>query len=677
MTRHLLVSSSFLFAALAAAQPVQQVTITGRTLTPLAIGGFGDTPLARSPLSGSQLTEAQLNDAGARSIADLTRLDASANDAYNAEGYWSNLSVRGFTLDNRFNYRRDGLPINAETAIALHNKSALEILKGTSGVQAGTSAPGGLVNFVVKRPDRNLRSATLGWRENGTLGAVVDVSQRFGEHDVFGLRVNAAAERLDPQTRNLKGDRHLLALAGDWRIGTDTLVEAELETGRQSQPSLPGFSLLGGVVPDAHTIDPRTNLNNQPWSLPVVFDGHTGSLRVTRRFGDWRVAAHAMTQRLRTDDRIAFPFGCSAEAAFDRYCSDGSFDLYDYRSENERRRIDALDVSLAGKAALAGVEHQITVGVLRSRFKDRLPDLAFNFAGTGRIDGSVVTPPAPDPIPGSAVARNGSSTELYLRDAVRFDERFSAWFGLRHTRLYRGDEQSFTTPWLALGVAVAPNTLVYASWGQGVESYVTPNLPTYANPGAVLPAQKSRQFELGVKGRVATDVQWSVAGFDIRRPFVSDTGSEFLVDGSQRHRGVEAQLEGRRGGWQWLASVMALQARASDGSRPPNVPARNLKLMLGRDIDALPGLNVQSWLAAEGGRTLLPGATSPQIGGWARLDLAARYTQHVGGTTLTWRAGVDNVADRRAWKESPYQFGHVYLYAMAPRTWRVSLQVDL
>jgi iron complex outermembrane receptor protein len=38
---------------------------------------------------------------------------------------------------------------------------------------------------------------------------------------------------------------------------------------------------------------------------------------------------------------------------------------------------------------------------------------------------------------------------------------------------------------------------------------------------------------------------------------------------------------------------------------------------------------------------------------------------------------VDNASDRRAWQESPYQFSHVYLYPMAPRTWRLSLQADL
>ena len=76
--------------------------------------------------------------------------------------------MRGFVIDNRFNYRRDGLPINAETSIPLDNKVQIEVLKGTSGMQAGTSAPGGLVNFVVKRPtDAPLRRASLGLARGG------------------------------------------------------------------------------------------------------------------------------------------------------------------------------------------------------------------------------------------------------------------------------------------------------------------------------------------------------------------------------------------------------------------------------------------------------------------------------------------------------------------------------
>ena len=42
----------------------------------------------------------------------------------------------------------------------------------------------------------------------------------------------------------------------------------------------------------------------------------------------------------------------------------------------------------------------------------------------------------------------------------------------------------------------------------------------------------------------------------------------------------------------------------------------------------------------------------------------------------SWQT-IDNLFDQRAWRESPYQFGHAYLFPLQPRTLRVSLQVDL
>lgn len=58
-------------------------------------------------------------------------------------------------------------------------------------------------------------------------------------------------------------------------------------------------------------------------------------------------------------------------------------------------------------------------------------------------------------------------------------------------------------------------------------------------------------------------------------------------------------------------------------------------------------------------------------------DLHARWQQRTSWATLAWRAGVDNMGDRRAWRESPYQFSHTYLFPLAPRTWRLSLQLEV
>ncbi len=699
MAKTVLFSSLSLLSALAAAQPTQQVTITGRIqAATLGVGGFGSVPLERSPFAASLLDASQLQEAGARSIADLTRLDAAISDAYNAEGYWQSLTVRGFTLDNRFNYRRDGLPVNAETAIPLANKAAVEVFKGTSGIQAGTSSPGGLVNYVVKRPTENLRSATVEWREHGSWTAATDISQRFGADDAFGVRLNATYEHLDPQVRNAKGQRHAVALAGDWRIAKGTVVEAEFETSHQSQPSVPGFSMLGNVLPDARTVDPRLNLNNQPWSLPVVFDANTASIRVRQQLGeDWRVQLHAMTQQLRTDDRVAFPFGCSAEDNYHGYCSDGSVDFYDYRSEDEHRRSDAADLSLSGRQQLAGMTHDLSAGVLFTRFDMHSLGQAYNSVGTGKVDGSVVLPADPT-LAYPNTNRKERSTEWYLRDAVQLHERWSLWAGLRHTQLTRnrigtdgseplGYDNSFTSPWLALAHQLAPRTMVYASWGRGIESDAAPKLPTYRNAGQAV-TQKSRQVELGIKhGSGSFDA--GAAVFDIERPAAADLCNADATEctrsfkGSDRHRGAEALLSWREGPWHLHGSAMWLDAErrgtddpAANGKRPTNVAERTLRLYAEHRLAVLPGSALTASLVHEGDRMATPD-NSVRIPSWTRIDLAARYSQQVAGTTLSWLVGVDNVANKRAWKEAPFQYSHVYLFPMAPRTFRIFLQADI
>ena len=693
-----------LVAAAQDAARLPTITITGSAPETAAVAGFGDEPLERAPLSARVYAERELRDRGVQRLSDVTRSDAAVSDAYNSVGYWDYLSVRGYTLDQRYNYRRDGLPISAETSIPLDNKARIEILKGTSGIQAGTSAPGGLADFIVKRPTGEVRSVVLGWQGSNSRLAAADIGTRFGAEQAFGVRVNAAYEHLDPKLRDAEGHRRLLAVAADWRLAPDTLLEAEFETSRRSQPSQPGFSALGNTVPAP--VDPRINLNNQPWSLPVVMDANTASLRLKQRLaGDWRFTAHAATQRLATDDRLAYPFGCTDANGIDyyadRYCPDGTFDLWEWRSDNEHRRSDALNLGVDGRVALGATQHTLAAGVLFTRYASRFQDQIFDFAGTGNVDGTAVTGVSGGALDPST-NRTDRSTELYLRDTIRFGEAWSAWLGLRHTRLHRESirtdpadpratdyRQSVTTPWLAVGYEFAPRHLVYASWGQGIETEVAPNRPRYTNAGQTLPALKSRQVEAGVKA-AHDSFDWQLAWFDIVRPQSSSglgcsgaAGSCTLAfDGEARHRGVEAAAQWHAGAWTLGGGAMWLDAErrgssnpAIDGQRPPNVPERTLKLQAGYRVAALPGLRLLADVVHEGDRTLLPDG-SLRIPAWTRLDLGLVHQHRVDGTTLTWRAGVENATDKRAWRESPYQFEHSYLYPMAPRTWRVSLQAD-
>ncbi|MDE2157749.1 MAG: TonB-dependent receptor, partial [Burkholderiales bacterium] len=584
------------------------ITIVAPGAGSAGVTGFGDAPLARSPVQASVVDAARIRDGGGVGLTALTRYDASISDAYDADGYWTTFNIRGYATDNRYNFLRDGLPINGETSLPLDNKSGVEVLKGTSGIQAGTSAPGGLVNLVVKRPEGTQRSVGIGWHQNGSIAAWADIGQRFGAGDAFGLRLNVAVERLDPVVRDDRGHRNLVALAGDWRLDADTLLEAELESSRQSQPSVPGFSLLGNQLPSAASIDPRINLNNQPWTLPVVLAGHTGSLRLQRRLaGDWKLVAQLMQQRLRSDDRLDYSFGCSAEGNYDRYCSDGSFDYYEYRSDGERRITTDIDIHAQGRVATGGLRHELTFGALTTRFRLRTQPQADSsvIVGQGNVNGLVMIPALPANlgwVPNSD--RTERSNELYLRDHVRVSNALGLWLGLRHSAIGRDSVQTdgsqatsytqgFTTPWLAAGWRVGATALLYASWGEGIQSTVAPNRPGYINAGRPLPAIESRQTEIGIKS-AGSELGWSVNAFDIRQPQFDDVSSGCDVDpnacittrldGTQRNRGLEASLRWRADALTLQASAMLLRATiegnsnpAINGKRPTNVPARTLK----------------------------------------------------------------------------------------------------
>ncbi len=169
------------------------------------------------------------------------------------------LTVRGFVLDNRFNYRRDGLPINAETSIPLDNKARVDILKGTSGIASGTSAPGGLVDYVVKRPldcaaDQRLRrmaTARQRARRARSEPAFRQRRQRLRRARSTPPPSARGLRRRQPRQSQSAGARRRLA-AGR----RDPARRPKWKPATGHSRARPAFSLLGDRVPEVPT--PRT-----------------------------------------------------------------------------------------------------------------------------------------------------------------------------------------------------------------------------------------------------------------------------------------------------------------------------------------------------------------------------------------------------------------------------------
>ncbi len=68
--------------------------------------------------------------------------------------------MRGLSLNAGSSYLLNGNLLRGEQNVALENKEQVEILEGMSAIQSGMSTPGGVVNYVSKRP-KDVQSLTL------------------------------------------------------------------------------------------------------------------------------------------------------------------------------------------------------------------------------------------------------------------------------------------------------------------------------------------------------------------------------------------------------------------------------------------------------------------------------------------------------------------------------------
>jgi iron complex outermembrane receptor protein len=693
---------------------LNDVTVAGKAAPVLDVDYAGVTgfavPLAKLPQSVTVITSDLMAASASKSLSNVIRLDASLADSYNTTGYIESLSIRGFLLDQSSNYSRNGLTTSNKVPIAIENKERIEVLKGVAGLQAGVSAPGGLVNYVTKKPlNEAFTNVTLGADGNGGAKVHLDTNQKIAN---FGVRLNVVDETLHPPFDSANGSRQLISLAVATELTPATMLTADLEYQRKRQPSVPGLGLLdsnGDGVGDTlpQRINPRLNLNNQTWSQPFEASSSTAEVAISHRFGsDWSTRVAINTLNTRINDRLAFPDGCSSapQYVYPGLCGNGDVDIYDYRSDNERRYLSSWDAKLDGRFSALGMKHVTRMGVNgHSAGEDLAPLQAYNWVGTTNIYLPVALP-ADATLTGLNTNKRERAMAAYVTLVTDLRPGLQSFLGSRVTRLNRSSqrsdgseavslEQTVNTPWA--GLALSPNidTMIYASWGQGVEMESVPNrFLQYLNYGQILPALTSEQTEVGMKWQANSRLLLSAAAFVTDKPYADDVAAadptvlptRVASAKAARHRGIEMSAVGRVDSALSLqASLMALDARftrATDvtlvGQRVTNVPRLKASVFGDYKVAALPGLSVNTLATFESGKSATPDASVVLPSAW-QLDAGVSYSQKIAGKTTLWRFNVENLTDRVFWREAPSTYwGGIYLFPSTPRTFRASVTVE-
>lgn len=666
-----------------------------------SIAGFGDAPLLQTPASISVVTRTQMQDLGIRQTTDAMKFDASVSDSYNAIGYAEQFSIRGFALDNVTSYRKDGLAIPGDASIPLENKEAIEILKGLAGLQAGSAAPGGIINYVTKRPtNENLRTVSIALSERGTRYGSVDLGGRFDDRR-FGYRINAAAEAMRSYVKGADGERQFVSGAFDWQLTPQALLQLDVDYQRKAQLTAPGFQLINGTdLPRGIAAD--TMLNNQPWSKPVTTRDTNLGLRFEYQFNNgWQAVVSANKHVFKRDDFAAFPYGCSNQGLYPGYCANGDFDVYDYQSTGEKKTPLGSQALVKGKFALAGMTHAFTGGVSTSSIRDSYGDYVYAYGSDvnfiSNIFHPVVVPPSSEKTGPVSLRRSEDERAVFVQDIVALSNVLSLHTGVRYTQTKRlqfnaaGElsvpyDEHALLPNVALVYTPLKNLSLYGAYAAGLEHGGIAPLGT-TNVGRQLDPNKSRQFELGVKADVLRDLSLTAALFEITKPLEfaqenADASSTFVRRGNAVHRGLEVSAQGQLGGgFSAFASMTALNARQQgtgiadqDGKRVTNVPQLKSVVTLDYVLPAMPVLRLSgSWQHASDKAFDVSNAV--MVPSYDVASIGARYVTKFAGAATTLRFTVDNVFDTFYWRDVTPALGG-YLFPGALRTFKLAAQFD-
>jgi iron complex outermembrane receptor protein len=681
-------------------QTMQEVVVSAAKTraTTASVAGFANAPLLETPASVSVLTSQQMLDLQIRSTTDAARYDASLSDAYNAVGYAEQFSIRGFKLDNESSYRKDGMAITGDTQIPLENKERLEVLKGLSGLQAGVSAPGGIINYVTKRPtDTPLRTVVLEERERGNLYGAVDLGGRFDNPD-FGYRINAAAERLRSYIKGADGNRKFVSAAFDWRISPQALLQLDADYQRKSQVTAPGYQLLNNLT--LPNVPADQLLNDQPWSRPVETTSSNVGARFEYKFSpDWNATISANQHNFKRDDYTAFPYGCGAQDLYPGFCGNGDYDVYNYISLGEKKSPLTAQALLQGRFATGAIKHDFTGGASFFKNSEKWGDYLYDLSGVSNIYHPVAVTPAPGTSGPVSERRRDNERALFAQDIVSLNEQLKLHAGARYVKVKRDEyvgvnddgavlpyahtDIGFWLPNVALVYNVRPNVAAYVSYAQGLEHGGVAPMGTENEHRALAPS-KSKQVEVGVKADIRQDLSASVALFQIRKGLeYTDAANAYVRNGEAQNRGLEVALNGRASRDLTVGvSATALNTQQSgtgsaelDGKRVTDVAAFKSSVYADYALPQVQGLKIgANWQYS--GKKAFDAANSVFVPSYHVVNLTGSYATRIGTVGTTFRAGIDNALDKFYWRDVTPDLGG-YLMPGASRTFRISATFDL
>ncbi|MEE4884016.1 TonB-dependent receptor [Pseudomonas alliivorans] len=650
-------------------------------------GMLGARDFMDTPFSMTTYTQEAVKNQQARTLGDLIASDPSVRATNPAGGRYEQFTIRGLSLFNS-DVSYNGLyGILPTYTIDMEMAERVDILKGPSQLVNGISprgSVGGGINVVPKRAtDKPITEFTGSYASDSQVGGAVDIARRFGDEDKFGIRFNGVKQSGDTTWDHQSVDRQMAVLGLDFRgerlrLSTD-IGHTERNTDAPQERVQIGPN---AKVPNAN--DVRDNYA-QSWSKARTEDTF-GMVNAEYDVNDSVMLYGGVGARKSDHDFLRHAVSITNDA--------GNFSVQprDFtRDENVR-------------TATAGVRNWFKTGPVSHEVNLAASYFYMDFENGGAryaASPSNLFNPVDTPTPANPTRRDDKVyTEnrfsgLALSDTLGFfDDRLLLTLGARWQRVkvddwtnnVKGDtayDEEKVSPSGGILYKVTDELSVYANYMEGLsQGKIAPS--TSINEDEIFPPFISRQVEVGAKYDLGS-FAFTGSVFRIKQPAYETNAASrvFGPNGKRENNGVELTMFGEPlKGFRLLGGVMYIDSELKnttggtfDGNRAPATPEYNVNVGAEWDVPTVQGLT----LTGRGIYTssqYLDQANTKDIDSSERFDVGARYAFKVDQKTVTLRANVENVMDKRYWSSAgASDDSEPGLTLATPRTYLISATV--
>ncbi|MGI2106169.1 TonB-dependent siderophore receptor [Shewanella frigidimarina] len=600
-------------------ESIEKITVMGRAQTfyresSTSVGAKVETDIMDLPQSVQVLNEQLIVDQAAREITDLYRSIAGVS-IYS----YSGVTFRGFRDDSNVFY--DGVrgdPFSGFGVPQLFNIERVEVLKGPAAALYGGGEPGGMINYVSKKPSfvQNTE-VTLTTGDNDRMGGSID--SKGGLTDSIAYRLGGFYEQKDSFRNNADSENTELTGGLLFQLGDDTTLTTTIDYIKQD---LGGNRLRGVPVDDDGNflVDPSYNANEK--SDYQNLEATVLQAELKHFFND-DLSVNTTVRYLDNEREQAY----HESRSWVDVNGDGVANIDDktikreyrkqYRANKEisatsdfvyRLSSGSIDQTLLFGADYHHVDSDYDYWFARYE-ADGIKNLNIFDLNYGETDPSTYSLTDQN--------RDGAKTErlgLYAQDQIALTEQWLLMVGLRYDHFDDFDKETgfeyndnHVSPRAGIVYKFSPDQSFYINYAESFNPTSIGDQDTASADGGLLP-EVGKQIELGVKSQwFDGSVMTTVAVYQIDKKDVAmnnpnytdgSNGAPALVSlGQVESNGAEFTLTGDiTENWTVMANYAYNDTRVTegdvgdtyaDGSKFINAPRHQAGLWTRYDIDSL------------------------------------------------------------------------------------------